>query len=400
MLRRLGAIMLLAWLALPAAAAHAGTQPVAEGLAFPTNMVVRPDGSVLFTEKDTGRIRIMSPDGEVLPVPLAALNVTGGGETGLLGIAVDPASPAWLYVYYSDARSGMNRIARLRLSAAGTAAGPPQVLLDTVPTTNGYHNGGDITFGPDGELYVVVGEAHEDSRAQDPSDLGGKVLRMEPDGSVPADNPVPGSYVWSLGHRNSFGLCFDEATGDLWETENGPDSFDEVNRIESGANYGWPEQLGPGGEPSFTDPELAFEQVIVPTGCAVAGRDLYFGDFGGNLHRARIGADGHLSGERVVETFPSGITDLQVDAEGLLWVATADAIFRTSPPGTPASTPTVGTTAAASPPAAPSSIRTIDPSARGGPSPWIAVGALLLAGALAGAFALRGRGARGRRRSR
>jgi glucose/arabinose dehydrogenase len=383
------AMALLVSLALPAPTASADTELVAGGLEFPTNMVVRPDGTVLLTEKDTGRIRVMSPEGELRAEPLATLDVTGGGETGLLGIALDPALPGWVYVYYSDAGSGMNRVARLRLSAGGGSAGSPEVLLDTVPTTNGYHNGGDMAFGPDGELYVVVGEAHEGSRAQDPGDLGGKVLRLRPDGSVPDDNPFPDSYVWSLGHRNSFGLCFDPATGDLWETENGPDSFDEVNRILPGANYGWPDQLGPGGEPRFSDPQLAFEQVIVPTGCAVAGRSLYFGDFAGNLHRAEIAQDGSLSDERVVASFPSGITDVELAPDGLLWVATADAIYRTSVPATStAGTPTGASTKAPSPQ------RTIDVPARAGPPPWIAFGALVLAGALAAAVALRGRATR------
>jgi glucose/arabinose dehydrogenase len=204
---------------------------VATGLAFPTNLAFAPDGRVFFTEKDTGNVRILQGD-RVLPEPFAALPVDGVGEKGLLGIALDPGFPdePWVYIYYSDSTDGRNRLVRIRADANhGTER---RTLLDLLPTVNGYHNGGDLAFGPDGKLYVVTGEAHEAERAQDPSDLGGKVLRMNADGSVPHDNPFgAGNPVYAIGIRNSFGLCFDPGSGLLWETENGPSSDDEVNLI-------------------------------------------------------------------------------------------------------------------------------------------------------------------------
>jgi Glucose / Sorbosone dehydrogenase len=134
------------------------------------------------------------------------------------------------------------------------------------------------------------------------------------------DNPT-----FALGIRNSFGLCFDPETGDLWETENGPSGDDEINRIEPGANYGWPEQLGPGGGPDYVDPILDFPNTIVPTGCAVSDGALLFGEgYAGNLHSMPLPGPG----EGIVAGFDGGITDLESAANGSLWVVTPTALYR------------------------------------------------------------------------
>jgi len=219
-------------------------------------------------------------------------------------------------------------------------------------TENGYHNGGDIAFGTDGKLYLTIGEVHETNRAQDPTDLGGKVVRLNPDGSVPSDNPFgAGNPVYSIGHRNSFGLCVDPATGDLWETENGPSSDDEVNRIVAGANYGWPDQLGPGGGPGLTDPVLDFPQEIVPTGCAVWNGALYFGSYAyGQLHRLPLPAT--PARDQVVREFPEGITDVETGPDGGLYVSTVSTIYRLAGNGT--AIPTISTSQGPPPVAGPS----------------------------------------------
>ncbi|MDP9295547.1 MAG: PQQ-dependent sugar dehydrogenase [Actinomycetota bacterium] len=379
----------------PASGAGAQERPAfpgADSLSFPTNMGFSPDGRLFFTEKDTGRIRIVE-NGKLLPTPFATLNVVPGGETGLLGLALDPAFPRrpWVYVYYTDAADGRNRL--VRIEAHGDTGGAPQTLLDLLPAT-GIHNGGDLAFGADGKLYVTVGETGQMSRAQDVNDLGGKVLRLNPDGSVPPDNPFGSDNpAFTMGLRNSFGLCVDPKTGALWETENGPTQDDEVNLIRAGGNYGWPAQLGPGGAPKYVDPQLVFPQVIVPTGCAVVGRFLYFGDFHGDLHRASI--DGSQLGEQaVVEHLPSGITDVLLGPNGDLYVATSSSIVRVPVGGayeepSDSATPTVappssaaggGSTPAASGP----------PSSGGGSSTifWV-LPALLAAAAGAALFAMR-----------
>jgi glucose/arabinose dehydrogenase len=307
----------------PAQAAEPQIEPVVEGAEFPTNIAFGPGGSMYYTEKDTGRIREMNADGELLDEPVATFDVTGGGETGLLGIA--PYGD-WLYVYYSDAASGKNVIARLDTSADNPQ---PEIVAELLPTANGYHNGGDVTFGTDGMLYATVGEMHEADRAQDPQDLGGKVIRLTPGGDVPSNNPFGADNpAWSMGHRNSFGICFDPETGDLWETENGPDSHDEVNLIEAGGNYGWPQVMGPGGAPDFIDPVVDFPEIVAPTGCAVWGHTLWFGDFsGGRLYRLPVTAPRPPQAE-VVAQLPSGITDVQRGPGDALYIATVDGIYR------------------------------------------------------------------------
>nr|MBA3691347.1 PQQ-dependent sugar dehydrogenase [Actinomycetota bacterium] len=313
----------------PTEAARTEPQLVAGDLAFPTNMAMAPDGRIFYTEKDTGDIRIIA-GGRVLPQPFDHVDVIEGAETGLLGIALHPNFPAqpWVYVYYSDAADGRNRL--IRILADGDAGTQRQNLIDGLSTANGYHNGGDLVFGLDGSLFLSLGEAHEAQRAQDPNDIGGKVIRIRADGTLAPDNPFgPDNPVYSLGHRNSFGLCVDPADGDLWETENGPGSDDEVNLVVAGANYGWPEQLGPGGASPFVDPVVAYRRIIVPTGCAVWGGDLFVGSYAtGLLHRISLPAVPGAAVDEVVARFDQGITDVVSGPDGDLYVATAGAIWR------------------------------------------------------------------------
>lgn len=352
----------------PAAASAPQTQPqtVVQGARFPTNMAFAPDGRLFYTEKDTGHVRILQ-NGKLLEEPFVAIPVHPGGETGLLGIALDPdfANQPWVYLYLSYKPSDTNRIVRARAGADANVASQVEPVIELLSTQSGYHNGGDIAFGPDNMLYATVGEIHEDSRAQNPDDLGGKILRITPAGTSPEDNPFGKTPVYSIGHRNSFGICFDPNSGDLWETENGPDSHDEVNRIQAGGNYGWPEQLGPGGEPPFIDPVLDYPTVIVPTGCAFWKGDLWFGDFSGRLWSYDPAS---VSGKAdVMATLPAGITDLEVGPDDALYASTADSIVVF---GRDASSPAIVEEAAT--PAGASSGRA--PIAE-----WIAAGVALLA---------------------
>jgi glucose/arabinose dehydrogenase len=316
-----------------APAAHAATprivfRPILAHAAFPTNLAFAPDGRAFFTEKDTGEIRVIDPNGRVLDAPFATLPVAGGAEMGLLGLALHPdfADEPWVYAYFSDARDGRNHLVRIR--ADGDVGGAPQDLLTLLPTVNGYHNGGDLAFGTDGSLFVAVGEGHVADRAQDRSSLGGKILRLNDDGSIPADNPFGAdSPEYAIGIRNAFGLCVDR-DGTLWETENGPDAWDELNRIEAGANYGWPDHLGPGSVSGFTPPVFAWRTVIVPTGCAVDRTgSIYVGDFHGDLHLVAFPRSGGPPRDAIVATFDSGITDVEIAPDGRLYVVTADGIW-------------------------------------------------------------------------
>jgi glucose/arabinose dehydrogenase len=333
------AILAAAVLAGSSASSRAATgsapQPWLTGLAFPTNLAWSPDGRLFFTEKDTGNVRIVL-DGRLLPQPFVHVDVSPGGETGLLGIALAPGFPRvpWVYLYFSSAADQRNEL--VRVAAHGNRAGPLQHLLDLLPL-QGIHNGGDLAFGTDGTLFVTVGEAGTASNAQDPASLGGKVLRLNPDGSAATD-PLPGP-AYSMGLRNSFGICVDPTTGDLWETENGPSSDDEVNRIVAGGNYGWPQQLGPGGEShGFIDPVLDYPAIIVPTGCAVWRGSLYFGAFDGIVRRMALPPVAPAKDEAVA-SLGKGITDLAVGPDGDLYIATVDAIDRiTSPAANPIAT--------------------------------------------------------------
>ena len=329
MIRRLVplAVLLTAALAPSTARAQEGFEREVEGFGFAVNLAFAQDGTMFVADKDVGEIRIVR-DGEILDRPFATLPVqVTVNETGLLGVAVDPAFPdePWVYAYYTGT-DVMNHLVRIR--ADGDRGTEIQPLLDLLPATAGWHNGGDLAFGPDGKLYVSVGDGHDGSRSQDPNGIGGRILRLNPDGSIPDDNPLgPGNPTFALGIRNSFGLCFDPETGDLWETENGPSGDDEINLIEPGENYGWPEQLGPGGEPDFVDPVLDFPDTIVPTGCGVSDGVLFFGEgYGGNLHGMPLPGPG----EGIIARFDGGITDLEPAADGSLWVVTPTALYRST----------------------------------------------------------------------
>jgi glucose/arabinose dehydrogenase len=209
-----------------------------------------PDGRILITERP-GRIRVVK-DGQLQAEPWMTLDVAEVGEAGLLGLALDPqfAQNRWVYVAYTY-RAGdgrlVNRLVRLRDDPASGKGALDKILLDNIPGASN-HDGGRVKFGPDGKLYWTIGDAQTTSLAQDISSLNGKILRLNPDGTVPADNPFK-SAVYSYGHRNPQGLAWQPGTGRLYATEHGPSGVpsccrDEVNLIEPGKNYGWPVIMG------------------------------------------------------------------------------------------------------------------------------------------------------------
>lgn len=367
---------------------------VATDLEFPTNVAVASDGRIFFTEKNTGRVRIIE-DGRLRPRPFTTFDVYSSGEAGLLGVALDPAFPdePWVYLYYTTFEDG--RLVRVR--AEGNQGGEMETLVSGIPSAT-FHNGGDLAFGEDGTLFLVLGDHGIEAEAQEPNATGGRIMRVNPDGSIPEDNPLGAqNLTYSLGHRNSFGLCVDPQTGTLWETENGPSSNDEVNRIEPGGNYGWPGVLGAEGESGFIDPALDIPEIIVPTGCAFhAGAGpgsevtdaLYFGDYLGTLHRVRLSEDRReVEADETLLSGLSPIIDVHRGPDGRLYVATSVSILagpretEPSPSPVPSPSPSVAPTATAATPVA-------QPPAGGGGGafPWILGGAGVVV--LAGLFLL------------
>lgn len=214
---------------------------VATKLNVPWDMDFAPDGRIFLTERG-GTIRVIDK-GKLQDEPAYRFDapMQSKGEGGLLGMALDKdfKTNHYLYVYYTYQEGGQTRNRVIRMIESGGKVKPDKVLLDNLPGEN-IHNGGRIKVGPDGLLYITNGDASKPSIAQDVTQLGGKILRIRPDGTIPQDNPFPGSPVYSLGHRNPQGLSWHPETGKLYSTEHGQTAHDEVNLIEPGTNYGWP----------------------------------------------------------------------------------------------------------------------------------------------------------------
>jgi glucose/arabinose dehydrogenase len=304
-----------------------GVETRATDLEAPWSVAFLADGTALISERDTARILELRADGTTRVVGTVEW-VAHGGEGGLLGLAVAPsfAQDRLVYAYLTAARD--NRVVRMAWPAGGSL-GPPQVVLSGIPK-GAIHNGGQLVFGPGGLLWISTGDEGVPERAQDLGSLGGKILRVSPDGSVPADNPFPGSPIWSYGHRNVQGLAFDSA-GQLWASEFGAKGRDELNRIERGGNYGWPAVEGPGGAPSYLDPYASWPtSEASPSGLAIVADVAYLGALRGQrlwqvpLAGSRAGQpraflEGELGRIRGVLAVPGGglwVTTSNTDGRG------------------------------------------------------------------------------------
>jgi len=245
---------------------------IATGLSAPWSIVRLRSGSTLVSERDSGVIKELTPSGTLRDVGTVP-DVARGGEGGLLGLAYVRAGNA-LFAYLTTASD--NRIVRFELMGepGSYALGPGTPILTGLERASN-HNGGRIKIGPDGLLYATVGDASQPWISQDLTSYNGKILRMELDGSVPLDNPFPGSLVYSLGHRNPQGLAWD-GSGQLWASEFGQNTWDELNRIVPGGNYGWPAVEGIAGEPGFIDPLYQWQtDVASPSGLAFSSDTLF-----------------------------------------------------------------------------------------------------------------------------
>src|SRR5712692_3859787 len=317
--------------------------PFLTGLNFPVSLKFAPDGRIFYNEKDRGNIRIIQPNGTLLPTPFATVNpVFNTGEAGLLGIALDPsfASNNYVYVYYTYRDSGsFTRGHIVRYTANGNTGTSPRDIFDvtsSAPNTV-YHNGGYIKFGPDGKLYAMVGEFHQGQQAQNQTSMTGKMLRMNPDGSAPIDNPTPGSLDYASGIRNSFGFDFDSSNNRLIATMAGPSSDDKILVIVKGGNYGWPTCLAICNDPRFIDPIVDFYQIVTPTGiAAVAPNSYIFGEWNtGNLVQLQLNATGSVLSMTQLYTEPGGIIAVELGPNNRLYFTTPDTIYTYNLPARP-----------------------------------------------------------------
>ncbi len=308
---------------------------VAGGLTRPTAMAFAPDGRLFICEQD-GTLRIVK-DGVLLAAPFVSLTVNSAGERGLLGVTFDPdfANNGFVYVYYTATTPTVhNRISRLVDAGDVAAPGFEERVLDLEPLGATNHNGGAIHFGPDGKLYVAVGDNAVRANAQTLENRLGKILRLNADGSIPSDNPYflaasgANRAIWALGLRNPFTFGFQAYTGTMFLNDVGENTWEEINLGVPGSNYGWPNAEGPDGSAAFRRPVYAYDH---NQGCAISGGAFhsllqpqfpykywgayFFADFCGGWIRARLSTG-------TVVAFASGMSqpvDLQSAADGSLY---------------------------------------------------------------------------------
>lgn len=258
-------------------------QTIASGMSSPTAMAFAPDGR-LFVAEQTGALRVIK-NGALLVTPFVTLSVNSSGERGLLGVAFDPnfTSNNYVYVYYTTSSAPLrNRISRFTANG-DVAVGGSEVQILNLDTLSGAtnHNGGAIHFGPDGKLYVAVGDNANGANAQALDTLHGKMLRLNKDGTIPTDNPFYGSVsgndrmIWAYGLRNPFTFAFQPGTGRMFINDVGQSAWEEINDGIAGSNYGWPDTEGATSDPDFRSPIHAYGHSGAVNGCAITGGAFY-----------------------------------------------------------------------------------------------------------------------------
>jgi glucose/arabinose dehydrogenase len=300
---------------------------VATGLEVPWGIGFLPDGSALVTERDSGRV-LRIAGGRVTEV--GRIDQTRAeGESGLLGLAVSPSYAEDRRVFVYTSTDDDNRV--LRMTFDGTRLGRPTAILSGIP--RGFvHDGGRLAFGPDGFLYVSTGETGDGELAQRANTPAGKILRITQDGKPAPGNPEPGSPVWTLGHRNVQGLAFDDA-GRLWASEFGADTWDELNLIQKGTNYGWPLVEGRGSQPQFRNPQVVWRtSEASPSGLAYVDGRLWLASLRGErLWRIDVnGARASKPADFFVGKY-GRMRTVVLAPDGNLWVTTSNRDGRGDP---------------------------------------------------------------------
>jgi quinoprotein glucose dehydrogenase len=270
------------------------TEVWVKNLHIPWSLIFLPDGRALVSERG-GSIRLIR-NGTLQERPYALIDVSHTGEGGLMGLALDPDFPQKQYIYamhtYRKMTGLNNRV--IRLKDKGSKGIYDTVILENIPGGR-LHNGGRISFGPDGMLYITTGEVFRSELAQNLTSLGGKILRITPDGNIPEDNPFKNSPIFSYGHRNPQGIAWHPGTGDLFISEHGPSgefghfAHDQINVVIRGGNYGWPEVIGASSPELYTDPLIVWKKTTPPSGMSFSS---------GNLLK-------HLTGDLFVATLRS-----------------------------------------------------------------------------------------------
>jgi glucose/arabinose dehydrogenase len=316
----------------PAGPVEVTTSVIANGLEVPWGIAFLPDGRALIAERDSGRLVTVDPDSGSVEM-VQQLPIDPAGEGGFLGVALSPTYEDDELVYTYRTTPQGNVVERFRLGE------DPEPILEGIPAGQ-IHNGGRIAFGPDDLLYVTTGDAADAQLAQDPDSLAGKILRIQPDGDPAADNPLDNA-VYSMGHRNVQGLAW-APDGQLYASEFGADQADEVNRIEPGGNYGWPEVEGFGGNEEFIDPiEVYPPSEASPSGAAIlqdGAIPQWEGNFfmaalrGQRLWRLELAADGRVASQEslLVEEF-GRLRSVTQAPDGSLWVLTSNRDGRGDP---------------------------------------------------------------------
>lgn len=304
-----------------------GVTQVGSETDIPWGLATLADGSILYTRRDAhDLVRLDPATGAKTTVGTVPGVVSTDGEGGLLGLALSPtfASDSWLYLMHTSPTD--NRIVRIKMAGGRLDTSTEQVLLSGI-LRNKFHNGGRLRFGPDGKLYASTGDAQNGDNAQNLSGLNGKVLRLNPDGTVPADNPF-GTYVWSYGHRNPQGLAFD-SQGRLWEQEFGNGVMDETNLIVKGGNYGWPAcegTTGSCGTPGFIAPKHTYPTSEGSCSGITIVRDVLYVacERGQRLYRETISGSSLTDVQQLFVGTYGRLRTVEATPDGGLWLTTTN----------------------------------------------------------------------------
>jgi glucose/arabinose dehydrogenase len=331
------------------ASADVEAREVAGGLQRPVAFTIGPGRQLWYVEKDSGQIRVidMATGDDRLFDTVRGVN--GEGERGMLGIALHPRYPErpFVYVYATRSVNGRLRNQILRYTDRNGTGANLRTMFSSRASSSPYHNGGRILFGPDGMLYAIVGEGHTPANAQDLENDLGKILRITAAGDIPPSNPFD-SRIWAFGIRNSFGFAFDPATGDLWESENGPACNDELNLIVEGGNYGWgPSATCTGASPGNTNQDgpdpirprsfyadaFGITGIAFCDGCALGRRSdgaaFHGGVTDGRVTRVILNAQRNdVDSRTIVYDHPDGTLSFEVGPRGRIYFSDFHGIYR------------------------------------------------------------------------